>query len=806
MKDFSNDQLQFAALIAHQLKSPIAAVSTLLQTVQGELAGPITPKQREILEKAILRCNQSMSASQRLLNISRTINDPQAFKDNIDVIKTANEVIENNFSKAKQQNIELLTDFDFVKAIVKASQTGLSEVFEALINNAIKYTPDHGRILINISNDENENLLKISISDSGIGIPEDDIEHLFKPFYRSKTAKKSDRPGTGLGLWIVKTIVNQCGGTVTAGKGDLGGAQFTIKLPIVSTQTEHETDAEKSSLKVVIIGGVAAGPKVAAKVMRLNPNADVTIIEKGKFLSYAGCGFPYYISGQVKDQTELMSSAVGVVRDPVFFQKVKNVHIMNQTEAIEIDRENKRVKIVDLLDKTTSSLDYDKLVLATGSMPMVPQCSGMELDNIFTLHGPSDAEGIKATVERTKAKDVVIVGGGLIGIEMTEALTTRGCRVNIIEKTDQILPMLDFDMAKLIENHLESHGVKVITNSQVLSFEPDGDKTSVGSVVCTAGDLKADMVIISTGIKANNLLAQKANIEIGTLGGIKVNQHMQTSDEHIYAAGDCVESENIITKKPYYIPLGSTANKQGRVVAVNICGGKDKFPGVLGTVCCKIFDYSMAKTGLSEKNAIKAGFDVVSSYAPGPDREHFAADAKNIMLKLTADRKTARILGVQAAGPGQCVKRIDVAAMAITNKMTIYDLANADLCYGPPFSPVIDNIMTAANIASNKIENHFTGISPLDLYTKIQNDEDLYILDVRTPNEFAHSRLENSNSIPLASLRARLGELPAVKQIVTLCNVSLRGYEASIILKSAGFDKVMVLDGGLEMWPFEKIQ
>jgi len=313
-------------------------------------------------------------------------------------------------------------------------------------------------------------------------------------------------------------------------------------------------------MKVVVVGGVAAGPKVASKIIRLAPDADVTVIERGEFLSYAGCGLPYYVSGVVKEQRELMCTPVGTVRDPVFFQKVKNVHVLNKTLAEEIDRDGKRVRIRDLTSNEESWLDYDKLVLATGAAPVVPPMPGIDLDNVFTLHGVHDAEGIKALLAKNKAEDVVIVGGGLIGVETTEALVERGCRVTIVEMLDQVLNMLDWEMAQLVERHLESHGVKVLTGTKVEALQGTG---AVQSVQTSAGTLPADMVILAIGVRPNVSLAKEAGLEIGTSGAIKVNAQMRTSDPDIYAAGDCVESTDLVTGRPCFIPLGSTANKQG---------------------------------------------------------------------------------------------------------------------------------------------------------------------------------------------------------------------------------------------------
>ena len=557
-------------------------------------------------------------------------------------------------------------------------------------------------------------------------------------------------------------------------------------------------------MKVVIVGGVAAGPKVASKIIRLMPDAEVTIVEKGELLSYAGCGLPYYVSGVVKEQKELMCTPVGVVRDPVFFQNVKNVRVLNHTEATEIDRSKKRVHVRNVLNGGESWLDYDKLMLATGATPVVPPIPNINLKNIFTLHGVHDAEGMRKLLAEEKAHDVVVVGGGLIGVEATEALAHHGCRVTIIEMLPQVLRILDWEMAQLVERHMETHGVRVCTGRKVESFQGDG---AVSGVVTDDGEIHpADMVVLAIGVRPNVKLAQDCGLEIGPTRAIKVDQHMQTSDPDIYAAGDCVESIDIITGKPCYVPLGSTANKQGRVAAVNMCNGGDTFPGVLGSTVCKVFDYCVARTGLTEAAARQNGYDLVTAYAPAPDKAHFMPDAKTLFLKLLVDAKTRRLLGAQATGPGEGAKRIDVAAMAITCGMTVDQLANADLCYAPPYAPAMDNIITAANVARNKLDGYMQGITPVEVKAKRDRNEDFVLLDVRSPEEYKQVHLADSVLIPLGALRSRLGELPKNKEIVAFCKISLRGYEAALILKAAGFQNVKVMDGGIVMWPYQKEQ
>jgi len=556
-------------------------------------------------------------------------------------------------------------------------------------------------------------------------------------------------------------------------------------------------------LKVVIIGGVAAGPKVASKIIRLIPRADVTIVEKDEFLSYAGCGLPYYVSGVVKRQASLMSTPAGALRDAVFFHRVKNVKILSRTEAIRIDRAARTVRVRDLRTGAESTLSYDKLVLTTGAAPVRLEVPGADLGNIFTLHGVHDAEGIKAALAAHKAQDAVIIGGGLLGIQMTEALTVAGARLTVVEVQPRTLRILDADMARLVEGHLKSRGVKVLTGTRVLGFEGDG---RVEAVLTDGGRLPADLVILALGVRPNVALAADAGLALGTTGAIKVDPHMRTSDVDIYAAGDCVECTDLMTSQPCYVPLGSTANKQGRVAAVNLCGGEDTFAGVLGSTVLKIFDYCVARTGLTETAARRAGHDVVVALAAAPDRASFMADARMLMLKLVVDRRTRRLLGAQAIGPGAGDKRIDVAALVLSAGMTVDQLANTDLCYAPSYSDAMDNIITAANVARNKLDALVAGISAAEVQDLLDARADFVFLDVRSPHEHEETRLPQSRLIPLGSLRGRLHELPPDKPIVTFCDIGLRGYEAALILTDAGFRDVRMLDGGLAMWPYERIE
>jgi len=801
------DIMRFASLIAHQLQSPIGTISAILKALAGELAGPLTPKQKDLIARASARSDEGIAMVRRMLAIVSAISGDRQTGSVTDMAAVVRRAQTRYQEKALQGGLDLTVETDMAPAYVLGSEPALAEVLEALIHNAFQSTPAHGRIRLCITSCPPEKMVCLSVADSGVGIPEELRDKVFDPFYCAPAASDSPRlrTGLGLGLSFAKAVIDQLGGTVHIGTADLGGTEVIVRLPMAEpAEGEQKGRAGMvSPMKVVIVGGVVAGPKVASKIVRMMPDAEVTIVEKGEFLSYAGCGLPYYICGVVKNQTELRSTPAGVVRDAVFFQNIKNVRVLSGTEAVKIDRASKRVRIRDLSTGDESHLDYDKLVLATGASPVKPSIPGDNLGNIFSLHGVRDAEGIKSALAEGKARDVVIVGGGLIGMETTEALANAGCRVTIVEMLPQTLRILDPEISRLVELHLESKGVRILTSTRVESFQGNG---KVRAVVTNRGVLPADMVVMGIGVKPNVALARSAGLELGETGAIRVDEAMRTSDPDIYAAGDCVECRDILTGRPCYVPLGSTANKQGRVAAVNICGGNDVFPGVLGSTICKVFDYCVARTGLTETTAREWGYEVTSVLAPAPDRANYMPTARLLLLKIVVDSRSRRLLGAQAVGPGTGDKRIDVAAMAITAGMTVDQVANADLCYAPPYSEAMDNLITAANVARNKLDGFMVGISAKEVHQMLEEKKAFVFLDVRSPGEYEQVRLPGATLIPLGVLRARLDELPRDKTLVTFCQISLRGYEAALILKAAGFQKVCVLDGGVAMWPYEKIQ
>ena len=558
--------------------------------------------------------------------------------------------------------------------------------------------------------------------------------------------------------------------------------------------------------KVLVIGGVACGPKAAARIKRLDPEAEVTILEKGELLSYAGCGLPYYISGQVQNYNELMATPTGVVRDTNFFNMVKDIHIKNHTLAETIDRENKKVKAVDLKTGQAAEYEYDSLILSVGSQFRIPPFPGTDLNGVHFLQTVADARKIRNESGPLEGQKAVIIGAGLIGLEVTEALKNQGMDITIIEMMDQAMGNLfDHEMIFHLHNELKNNGVALKISETVKEIKGD-DQFAVKTVVTDKGEYPADLVLIAVGVNPNTRLAKEAGLEIGETGAIQVDASMRTSDPDIFAGGDCVENTSVVTGKPVYTPMGSTANKHGRVIADNICGIASEFKGVCGTAICRVFNINVCRTGLTEKQAKQMGYDCVTVLTPSPDKPHFLSEAKLIIIKLVVDKATHALLGAQIVGPGDVAKRMEVVVSNISSKGKVTDIAQYDLAYAPPFSPAMDNIITAANIAENKLYNRGKSLSPVEVKAKIDNGDDFIFLDVRSPQEYEEMCIEDSRVklIPLGKLRSALSELPKDKEIIAFCKISLRGYEAERILTGVGYENVKFMDGGVVCWPYGK--
>lgn len=561
------------------------------------------------------------------------------------------------------------------------------------------------------------------------------------------------------------------------------------------------------SKKIVVIGGSAAGPKTAAKARRMDQEADITIIQKEPTLSMASCGYPYYVGGFVEERNQLLSTGAGVVRDENYFQNVKGIKALTQTEVTQVDAKTHTLQYKNLLNGETATLSYDKLIMATGSKPVIPSLPGNKLKGITTLHSLSDADYIRKIRDKGKVNKAVVIGGGLIGIETCEALQQAGIKITVVEMLPQLLSFLDWELAKLLENHVKSKAANVITNNAVAEFI--GNNGILTGVKLKNGiEIPCELAVIAVGVRPNVDLAMRTGLKIGDTGGIAVNEFLQTSEPDIYAVGDCIEVTNLITGRKVFAPFGDLANLQGRIAGQNvILGNHVQFPGTFQTGICKVFDYAAGSTGLSESAAQKLGYDnIVSALSAGPDKPGFMGGSP-LYVKMVADRKTGRILGVQCIGPGDVSKRIATAAMAIQGKLTVHELVNADLPYAPPFSSAIDNLITAAHVLENKMLGRMESISSLDLKNKLDAKKDFFLLDVRGPSEFEEMRLGVGESlIPVGTIRQRLNELPKdkEKEIICYCKVSLRGYEAANILQYHGWKNVKVVEGGIISWPFAR--
>lgn len=559
-------------------------------------------------------------------------------------------------------------------------------------------------------------------------------------------------------------------------------------------------------LRIVVIGGSAAGPKAAAKARRMDEHASITIVQKEADLSMASCGYPYYIGGVFDDRNQLICTSAGIVRDRNFFDAAKRIDARVLTEALAIDRQAKTVSCKDLQTGDSVTLPYDKLVIATGATPLYPPVPGADLSGIHTLHSLGDADAIRAIRDERKAQRAVVVGGGLIGFEVCEALHLAGIQTTVIEKTHSILPFLDPDLAKLVANHVRGFAADIIVGNGVAAFLGEAG-TLTGVKLDNGTELPCQLAVVAVGVRPNVTLASQAGLKIGAQGGIEVNEFMQTSDPDIYAAGDCVECTSLITGDKVRAPYGDIANLQGRVVGQNVCcEGSATFPGITHTGICKIFDYTVGFTGLSAARARELGLDIETATIAGLDIPPYM-HGQLLIGKLVADRQNGRILGFQCIGPGDASKRVATVAMAIRGKLTVTDLVNADLPYAPPYSMALDHVISAAQVLENKLLGRMQGLSVTEVKQRVDTGADCFLVDTRTPLEFEEMRLGIGETlIPLGALRSRLSELPQDKEreIVLYCRVSLRGYEAAAILQGHGWRNVKVMEGGVVAWPYPR--
>ena len=549
-------------------------------------------------------------------------------------------------------------------------------------------------------------------------------------------------------------------------------------------------------MKIVIIGGVAGGASAAAKARRTNEAAEITVFEKGPYVSFANCGLPYYVGETIPDRQELL------LQSPEKFWKRFRVSVKIRHEVLNIARQSKQVEVKNRQTGDIFFQPYDKLILAPGAGAIVPDLPGISSKNIFTVKTVPDSDAIKSYLNHHQPKSALVIGGGFIGLETAEALVNRGLDVTVVELAPQILPSLDPDMAALVTEHLINQSVKVITGDGIKGFF--GKDNLAGEAELESGRrIPMDLAILSIGVRPELKLAREAGLEIGQAGGIAVNDHQQTSDPHIYAAGDAVETKHLVTGRHTRIPLAGPANKQGRVAGANAAGGDLRFPGALGTAIVETLGIVAAKTGLSENDSRAQGIDYFVSVTHPLDHAEYYPGAEPLHIKITAEKKTGKLLGAQIVGEQGVDKRIDVLATALTAGLGVQDLEHLDLAYAPQFNSAKGPIVMAGFVAANALRGEVQTITGEELQKKIANQVPIQLLDVRTPEEYQDDHIPQAHLIPLDVLREHLIELDAGKETVVYCRVGIRGYLASRILLQHGFNKVYNLTGGMLSFPDE---
>lgn len=527
-------------------------------------------------------------------------------------------------------------------------------------------------------------------------------------------------------------------------------------------------------MKTIIIGGVAGGATAAARLRRLDEKAEIIILERGEYVSFANCGLPYYIGGIITDREDL------TLQTPESFKARFNIDVRVLNEAVKVSPDAKTVTVKNLRTGETYEETYDNLILSMGAEPIRPNIEGADGSNVFTLRNIPDTLKIKNYIDTAKPRSAVVIGGGYIGVEMAENLVEAGLKVAIVELADHLIAPLDFDMAADVHRYIKSKGIYLHLNNGVKAINEN-------TVILQNGEITADMIIMSVGVRPETAIAKECGIELNPRGSIVVNNKMQTNIPDIYAVGDAVEVEDFITKKPAFIPLAGPANKQGRIAADNIAGYESVYTGTQGSAVLKLFDMTVATTGFNEKSATAAGIDYDKTYTYSASHATYYPGAAQMSVKALWDKKTLKIIGAQIVGFDGVDKRMDVLATAIRFGAKITDLTTLELCYAPPFGSAKDPVnmlgFVAENIVSGKLKQFF--------WHDVENlprDGSVFLLDTRTPYEVMQGKIDGFVNIPLDSLRERLDEIPKDRPVYVHCHSGLRSYLACRILTGNGYD------------------
>ena len=542
--------------------------------------------------------------------------------------------------------------------------------------------------------------------------------------------------------------------------------------------------------KILIIGGVAGGASAAARLRRLDEHAEIILFERGEYISFANCGLPYYIGGEITDQSLL------TVQTPKGFNARLNVDVRIFNEVTAIDSVSQTVTVKNVKTGETYTESYDKLILSPGAEPFKPNIEGIQSEKVFTLRNIPDTLQIKNFIEKNNPKSAVVVGGGFIGIEMVENLHHLGLHVTLVEMLNQVIAPIDYDMACSVHHYMKSKGVNLILENGVQSIT---DHSGRLTITLNKGDIQTDMLIMAIGVRPESGLAASAGLAINERGTIIVNDHMQTSDPNIYAVGDAVEITDFVTGQKGFVPLAGPANKQGRIAADHIYGLNSTYSGTQGSAILKVFDMTVAVTGINEKTAKRLSLDYDKSFIYPSNHATYYPDAKPMLIKTIFEKNSGKILGVQITGFDGVDKRCDVFATAIRAGMTAYDLTELELCYAPPYSSAKDPV----NMAGFVIENLLTGKAKSFHWHDIEGlmaDESITLLNITTEIEYKNGSINpRCINIPLDELRGRLDELDQSKPVYVVCMVGLRSYAAVRILSQHGLD-AYYLSGGYRLY------
>lgn len=542
-------------------------------------------------------------------------------------------------------------------------------------------------------------------------------------------------------------------------------------------------------MKTVIVGGVAGGASAAARLRRLDEGAEIVMFERTGYVSYANCGLPYYVGGVITDRNKL------TLQTPASFAARFNIDARVHSEVVSIDRKGRRVRVRSTIDGSEYDEPYDNLILSPGAKAIRPDIEGMDDPRVMTLRTVEDTLAMRRFVEENHPKSAVVCGAGYIGLEVAENLMGMGIAVTIVQRPDHVLPPLDRDMAADVHHHLRSKGIVLRLSDALVGFETGDD---LGVILRDGGRVDADMAVVALGVSPDTSLARDAGLELGVKGSIVVDSHMRTSDPSIYAVGDAVQVRNFVTDVPSNIALAGPANKQGRIAAENIAGGDSEFKGSLGSSVIKVFDMTVATTGINERQAKDAGIPYDKVYTYSASHATYYPGARNMSVKTLFDPVTGTVLGAQIVGYEGVEKRIDVIATAIHAGMTVEDLAELDLAYAPPYSSAKDPVNYAGFVATNVMNGLLTQYFWDELDSKAA-DPSAFLVDVRTPREFAERHVDGALNIPVDEIRDRMSEIPKDRHVCLICHSGLRSYIASRILEQNGYE-CSHLSGGFRLY------